>query len=267
MCCHLVRVLRVVHGRAQSLLAGVLYARDRPRRRRSWQQRRLFALLPMLSHRHWLKSLAKVSSTAMVSVEQANEVVAKPRELETEQNLMKDLFNRALRTSQPGSDVKLNFRQAERHMPGMFTGKATEYTECTFKMEAYSSTLDPGGKGGEILRAAATEAKDMDDDEVTNFAAIYWNLPALNSALASCLRSENQTTGRITRRIRRRRDGHKYATTAEAGNRVHLDSKDPRIVRPKGDVIPLRKAGNVFVIDLWVRKDATSRKTAFQRQA
>ena len=39
-----------------------------------------------------------------------------------------------------------------------------------------------------------------------------------------------------------------------AGNRVHLDSKDPRIVRPKGDVIPLRKAGHVFVVDLWVRK-------------
>ena len=34
------------------------------------------------------------------------------------------------------------------------------------------------------------------------------------------------------------------------GNRVHLDSKDPRIFSSKGDVIPLRKAGNVFVIDL-----------------
>ena len=33
----------------------------------------------------------------MVSVEQANEIVAKMRELETEQNLMKDMFNRALR--------------------------------------------------------------------------------------------------------------------------------------------------------------------------
>ena len=66
-------------------------------------------------------------------------------------------------------------------MPGMFSGKDTEHTEYVFKME-----VDPGGKGGEILRAAATEAKDMDDDEVTKFAAIYWNVPALNSALASC---------------------------------------------------------------------------------
>ena len=69
---------------------------------------------------------------------------------------MKDLFNRALRASQAGSDVKLNFRQAERHMPGMFHGKATEDTEDIFKMEACLSTLDPGGKGGEVLRATAT---------------------------------------------------------------------------------------------------------------
>ena len=55
------------------------------------------------------------------------------------------------------------------------------------------------------------------------------------------------------------------AKMVAAGNRVHLDSKDPRIVRPKGDVIPLRKAGNVFVVDLWVRKDATSRRPGFHR--
>ena len=53
-------------------------------------------------------------------------------------------------------------------MPGMFNGKATEYAEYIFKMEAFVSTLDPGGKGDEIIRAAATEAKDMDDDEATN---------------------------------------------------------------------------------------------------
>ena len=86
----------------------------------------------------------QLGSRAMVTVEQANEIVATLRELETE-NLMKDLFNRALRTSHSGSDVKLNLRQAERHMPGMFNGKATEYTEYVFKMEAYLSTLDPGG--------------------------------------------------------------------------------------------------------------------------
>ena len=59
----------------------------------------------------------------------------------------------------------------------------------------------------------------------------------------------------------RMRDGHVAGTTWQvadvkkqfmsvakivaAGNRVHLDSKDARIVTPKEDVIPLRKAGNV----------------------
>ena len=99
-------------------------------------------------------------------MEQTNDIVAKLRELETEQNLMKDAFNRASRTSQSGSGVKLGSRQAERHMPGMFSGLATECTEYIFKMEAYLSTLDPGGKRGGVLRAAA------DDDEVTNLAAI-----------------------------------------------------------------------------------------------
>ena len=44
------------------------------------------------------------------------------------------------------------------------------------------------------------------------------------------------------------------AKTVAAGNLVHLDSKDPRAVRPKGDVILLRKAANVCVIDLWVKR-------------
>ena len=137
----------------------------------------------------------------MVSVEQANEVVAKQRELETEQNLMKDSFNRAVRANQSGSDMKLNFRQAERHMPGVFNGNATEHTEYTFKMEAYLCTLDPGGKGSEFHRAAATEVKDMDDDEVANLEAIYWNVPALNSGLASCLITT--TTGEVGTLVRR----------------------------------------------------------------
>ena len=36
---------------------------------------------------------------------------------------------------------------------------------------------------------------------------------------------------------------------------------------PKGDVIPLLKAGSVFVIDLWVRKDATSWRPGLHPQA
>ena len=112
-----------------------------------------------------------------------------------EQNLMNDLFNRAISTSQMGSDGKLNFHQAERYTPGLFSGRTTEYTEYINKMEAYMSTLNPGGEGVEILRAAATEVKDTDDDEVTNFEAIYWNVSALNSALAWESRQTGKTTG------------------------------------------------------------------------
>ena len=54
-------------------------------------------------------------------------------------------------------------------------------------MEAYLSTLDPGGKGSEILRAAATEVKDMDGDEVANLEAVQG--VAVNLILGvSCLR-------------------------------------------------------------------------------
>ena len=89
-----------------------------------------------------------------------------------------------MRTSQTGGDGMVNFFQAERHMPGMFNG--------VFKMEASASTLGPGG---EILSAAATKAKDMHDEEVTNLEVIYWNVSALNSALASCLITT--TTGEV----------------------------------------------------------------------
>ena len=136
--------------------------------------------------RYRTTTFIQLGSGAVVSVQQAYEIVAKLRELEKEQNIMKCWFNRAVRTGQSCSDVKLNFRQTERHMPGMFNGQATEKTEYKAKVDDYLSTLDPGGKGGEILRAAATEAKDMDDDEVANLA-ICWNVFALNSALASCL--------------------------------------------------------------------------------
>ena len=114
---------------------------------------------------------------------------------------MKDLFNRALRMSQSSGKGKQNFRHAERHLPGMFNGKATEYTEYIFKMEAYTTTLDPAGKGGEIIRAASTEVKDMDDAKVANLAAIYWILSALNSALASSLITT--TTGEVGTLVRR----------------------------------------------------------------
>ena len=61
------------------------------------------------------------------------------REFETEQNLVEDLFNHTIRTGQSDRDGKLNFREPERHMPGVFNGKDTEYTEYIFNMEAWPS--------------------------------------------------------------------------------------------------------------------------------
>ena len=91
-------------------------------------------------------SFIQLGSGAMVSAKQANEIVPNLRELDMEQNIIKDQFNRALRTRLSGSDVKLNFCQAERHKPGVFNGKATEYTAYTLRMNANVSTLDPGEK-------------------------------------------------------------------------------------------------------------------------
>ena len=49
---------------------------------------------------------------------------------------------------------------------------------------------------------AATKAKDMDDDEVTNLAAIYWSVPALDGALASCLiTTTTSEVGTLVRRV------------------------------------------------------------------
>ena len=61
------------------------------------------SLLQNSHPRHRIATFIQLGSGAMVSVEQANEIVAKLRELETEQIFMKDLFNRALRMSQSGT--------------------------------------------------------------------------------------------------------------------------------------------------------------------
>ena len=75
--------------------------------------------LQQKSHpRYRIATFIQLGSGAMVSVEQANEIVTKLRERETEQSIVKDLVH----TSQSGSDVKLNFRYAGRHVPGMFDG-------------------------------------------------------------------------------------------------------------------------------------------------
>ena len=42
------------------------------------------------------------------------------------------------------------------------------------------------------------------------------------------------------------------ARIVQAVNTLHLDADNPRLVRSRGDVVPLRCAGNVLLIDFWV---------------
>ena len=77
----------------------------------------------------------------------------------------------------------------------------------------------------------------------------------------------------------RRACGGKHMAGGGREETAHVSGQDGRsressasrqqgttIVRLKGDVL-WRKAGHVFVIDLWVRKDATSVRPGFHRQA
>ena len=73
---------------------------------------------------------------------------------------MKDLINRAVRTSQTGGDGNLNFHMPRIHRIHVHDGGLREHTGC-------------GRQRGEILGASATEAKEMDDDEATNLEAIF----------------------------------------------------------------------------------------------
>ena len=69
------------------------------------------------------------------------------QQLDMEQVVVKDLFNHAARSSQShSSDRKLSFRQDERHMPKEFSVKSGRCAEFVFRMEGYTSILDPSGK-------------------------------------------------------------------------------------------------------------------------
>ena len=44
------------------------------------------------------------------------------------------------------------------------------------------------------------------------------------------------------------------ARITEAGNAVHLDDKDPHILNKKTlEKTQLRKQGNIYVVDLWIK--------------
>ena len=114
---------------------------------------------------------------------------------------MNDLFNRAVRTGQSGSDVKLSFRQEERLMPGMFNGNATDHTQYIFKMEAYLSTL--GSREGKRVKYSEPPQQKPRTRTTTRrrTSKQFWKASALNSTMASC--SLTTTTGEVGTLVRR----------------------------------------------------------------
>ena len=81
----------------------------------------------------------------MGTSEHIKETVNKLQQLEAEQAVMEDLFNRSA------------------------------YEEYVFRMEAYMSTLDPARKGSEVIKVAAMEARAMDEEEPRALETACWN--------------------------------------------------------------------------------------------
>ena len=88
-------------------------------------------------------------------------------------------------------------------MPKEISGKSGEcaHAEYVFRMVAYMSTVDPAGKGGEVVRVTAIKERLVDEETLRALESVYWNVQALNSALASCLIST--TTGEVGTLVRR----------------------------------------------------------------
>ena len=101
----------------------------------------------------------------MVTTEQMGTVLARLQQLEHDQSMLRDLFTRAV-GSGAGQGVKLNYREAEKHMPKEYSGKGLAFAEYVFKMEAYLPAVDPNGRGGEIIRVIASAPNDVDEAQL-----------------------------------------------------------------------------------------------------
>ena len=80
-------------------------------------------------------------------------------------------------------------------MPGMFNGKATEYTEYTNTMEPYLGALIQEEKEVKSPRSPVTEAKDIDDDEVDEPRSNLLERGQHSTVTLSCLIAT--TTGEV----------------------------------------------------------------------
>ena len=108
----------------------------------------------------------------MATAAEVAEIVGRIIALETSHADMKDLFARAIAAQGSSSgghhdQAKLNFREAERHMPKDYNGKSVTFAEFCFKIESYMTALDPAGRGGEIVKKAAELDNVVDEDVLT----------------------------------------------------------------------------------------------------
>ena len=166
----------------------------------------------------------------MATATEIAEIVRKLRELEVGQRLrvthaeMKDLFAQAVvaqGSSSPGhhGHTRLNFREAERHMPKDYGGKSAPSAEFSFKIEL------PWTPGGELLKRAGELDRANDCDLLTEWDTEFWHVRQLSAALASFPHHSHDGRGRNWR------DGSAQSPSSRDRRRWPGSSSPPHVRR------------------------------------
>ena len=114
------------------------------------------------------------SGAGIATTEQITETANKLQHLQMEQAVMNDLFNHAVRSFPSHSgDSKLNFRQAERHMPKAFSGKSGRYVDFVFWWKRTEVHWTHRRK--EVV-FRGWEPKDMNEIELKALECTSWNV-------------------------------------------------------------------------------------------
>ena len=137
------------------------------------------------------------------------------------------------------------------------SGNVNSMVQATTSLECNGSTQNKASGSVSQLRWTRGES----ETSYQQASAIMWNLATRRSEARIGFRGGGEEIqGSPDRRTSGRGEFAHFNGQAwsQQGNRAQFDSTDARTVRPRCDVILLRKAGEEFVMDLWVRKDAIS---------
>ena len=99
--------------------------------------------------------------------------------VQTECNALRDLFARtttALSSSGSQHDLRLNHREAGRHLPQQFGGSRFDCGDFAFRMEGYAAVLSRDGQGGALLREVAKLEK-FEDNTIETLGRTFWDVP------------------------------------------------------------------------------------------